>query len=105
MIRDCAENRNLISIPTGSSLIIGLVDNLILKIELVHYSFTEMEIPSKGIPYLNHALREQFTNDLARKEMRNQPFVFLPFTQLSEGLDLRGPQGLSAEEVNNKFSK
>lgn len=58
-----------------------------------------MEIPKKGIPYLNRALREQFMNDQFRKPAHNQQFVTLPQTHVSEDLQLRGPQGLSTEEV------
>lgn len=59
-----------------------------------------MEIPTKGILYLNRALREQFMNDQNNKTIHNQQFVFLPQTHLPSGLHLRGSQGLSSEEVN-----
>lgn len=59
-----------------------------------------MEIPSKGIPYLNRSLREQFMNDQSKKPINSQQFVALPQTSIPADLQLRGPQALSAEEVN-----
>lgn len=61
--------------------------------------FKEMEIPQCGDPYLTGVLHDLFVRDIVRPPHRPQQFVGLPITSLPENLDLRGPQGVSAEEV------
>lgn len=58
-----------------------------------------MDIPQTGDPYLTSILHDSFVRDIIRPPSRPQQFVGLPITSQPENLDLRGPQGISAEEV------
>lgn len=58
-----------------------------------------MSIPQTGDPYLTGVLHDLFVRDVIRPPHRPQQFVGFAITSLPENLHLRGPQGVSAEEV------
>uniref|UniRef100_A0A914CN90 Mediator of RNA polymerase II transcription subunit 17 n=1 Tax=Acrobeloides nanus TaxID=290746 RepID=A0A914CN90_9BILA len=102
LLRDSVALKDRICIFRDDVLVIYLFDNMLLKIENIYYPFEEGEIPEVGVKYLNRTLRQLFTAEISKAPQRRQQFVLLPLVTTPEQLDARGPQALTAEEIESR---
>ncbi|KAI6190138.1 Mediator of RNA polymerase II transcription subunit 17 [Aphelenchoides bicaudatus] len=94
-----------VCVVTENTIAVDMLGGMLLKFERHFYPFQEMEIPQTGDPYLTSLLHDYFVRDITRPPHRPQQFVGLPITSLPENLDLRGPQGVSVEEIVSRMDK
>ncbi|CAD5231380.1 unnamed protein product [Bursaphelenchus xylophilus] len=92
-----------VCIITDNSLTVCLSDGMLLKFEMHYFPFQDGDMPEVGDPYLNMSMRELFVSDVIKPKYRPQLFVGAPLSTLPEALDLRGAQGLSAEEIKSRY--
>ncbi|KAH7730229.1 CBN-MDT-17 protein [Aphelenchoides avenae] len=94
-----------ICLPTDTSLVVSLYDNMLLRVEQKSRPFEDGEVKEDGIPFLNRLLRHVYLNDKSTRAARAQQFVLLQQTTLPESLDLRGPQAFTGKEIESRIRR